>query len=296
MAVISAATWGADRRVAITVDDLPVGQSAPGACEYSKLREFTGRFLRNLAGQRVPVTAFVITDNCAELATEQKRAVLRMWMEAGVELGNHTQTHPDLNRTPIEAYEQNILRADAELRALTRPRYFRSPMLHTGADPATKERLEKFLAGHGYAQGVVTFDNSDWLFAYVYATGTPAQRARAQAEYVPYMESVIEFFEKRSVEVVGREIPQVLLLHANALNAEMMPALLTMMRKRGYSFITLEEALKDPAYKLPDTYAGTNGLSWIHRWAITKGMPEKREPAEPEWLVKAFQAIRSAGR
>lgn len=288
--------FAAERRVAITVDDLPVAQSGAGACEYARLREFTGKFLKNLEGQRAPVTAFVITGNCAELTVEQKRAVLRMWVEAGAELGNHTQTHPDLNRTPIAEYEQNILRADAELRALGKPRHFRSPMLHTGADPATKERLEKFLAGHGYTQGAVTIDNSDWLFANVYAKGRPEQRDRVRAEYVPYMESVIEFFEKRSVEVVGREIPQVLLMHANALNAEMMPALLAMLRKRGYSFITLEEALKDPAYRLPNTYAGTNGMSWIHRWAITKGMPEKWEPGEPEWLLKAFQATRSGGQ
>lgn len=287
---------GAERRVAITIDDLPVAQSGADACEYAKLRDFSLRFLGNIQEPRIPVTAFVITGKCDKLTAQQKQAVLRLWLDAGVELGNHSRSHPDLNTTPIEDYEKNILQADEELKALTKPRYFRSPMLHTGADAATKVRLEQFLTAHGYTQGAVTLDNSDWLFANVYAMGTPARRERVRAEYVPYMESVIAFFEKRSVEVVGREIPQVLLMHANSLNAEMMPALLTMLRKRGYSFITLEEALKDPAYQLPNSYAGTNGMSWIHRWSISKGMPEKWEPAEPKWLLDDYRAIRSAAQ
>src|SRR5205807_318370 len=161
-----------------------------------------------------------------------------------------------------------ILRAEPVIRNANggRPvRYFRSPMLQTGLDLATKKRLESFLAGHEYQQAPVTFDNSDWMFAYVLQNAALA--ARVRKEYVPYMESVISFFEKRSVVVVGREFPQVLLMHANELNAEMMPAPLEMLRQRGYRFVSLEHALKDEAYRLPDEYAGKRGLSWIHRWS-----------------------------
>ena len=61
--------------------------------------------------------------------------------------------------------------------------------------------------------------------------------------------------------------------------------LLAMIRARGYTFVTLEQALKDPAYALPDDYAGPGGFSWIHRWSLTKGMPAKGEPSEPAWLA-----------
>ena len=92
-------------------------------------------------------------------------------------------------------------------------------MLHTGADPATKRRLESFLAGHGYKQSPVTFDNSDWIFANVYAnaidSGDAVLAKRVRDAYVPYMESVVAFFETRSVEVVGREFSQVLSIQAN---------------------------------------------------------------------------------
>jgi hypothetical protein len=93
----------------------------------------------------------------------------------------------------------------------------------------------------------------------------------------------------RSVEVVGREFPQVLLLHASQLNADTMPALLDMMRRRGYRFVSLDEALRDGAYRLPDEYVGRGGFSWIHRWSITRGMAPKGEPNEPEWIAQEYQ-------
>src|SRR5512140_1529638 len=190
----------AERRVAITIDDLPVAQSGRNACEFSRLRDLTRRLLEPFRTGRVPLTGFVVAGNCEALSAEQKRGVLRLWTGAGAELGNHTYSHPGLNTTPIEDYERDILRADTALKQLLetdRIRYFRSPMLHTGADRATKERLERFLAEHGYQQAPVTFDNSDWMFAYVYADA----RGRADAKlagrvrdaYVPYMESIVEF-------------------------------------------------------------------------------------------------------
>lgn len=57
-----------------------------------------------------------------------------------------------------------------------------------------------------------------------------------------------------------------------------------MFRRSGYTFVSLDDALKDPAYRERDDYAGPKDLSWIHRWAIAKLMPLKMEPGEPGWL------------
>ena len=91
------------------------------------------------------------------------------------------------------------------------------------------------------------------------------------------------------MELFGREIPQILLIHANALNAELMPELLAMFRRRGYRFVTLETALADLAYRSADEYAGRNGFSWFHRWSKTKGLAPKGEPDPPDWVMKAFE-------
>ena len=291
--------FGQHRSVAITIDDLPVGQSGKGACQFERLRSMTADLLAPLRKEHVPPTAFVIGGNCPDLTPDQRKEIIGQWLAAGAEIGNHTYSHRSLTTTPIADYEADILRAEPMIKAATggRPlRYFRSPMLHTGTDPATRRRLEKFLAEHGYRQSPVTFDNSDLIFAHVYAnaldSGDAALANGVRESYLPYMESVIEFFEKRSIEIVGREFPQVLLIHANRLNAVAMSGLLAMFRRRGYDFVSLETALRDPAYSLPNEYAGKGGFSWIHRWSQTNGMPNKGEPDEPAWLTREFRSVR----
>ncbi len=70
-----------------------------------------------------------------------------------------------------------------------------------------------------------------------------------------------------------------------------MPQLLAMFRRRGYTFVSLDQALEDQAYRLPDEYAGPGGFSWIHRWSITKGMAPKGEPDPAPWVEQSFAAI-----
>jgi hypothetical protein len=105
------------------------------------------------------------------------------------------------------------------------------------------------------------------------------------------MESVVAAFEAASIALAGREFPQVLLLHANELNADLMPELLAMFRRRGYEFVTLEAALADEVYRLPENYVGPNGFSWIHRWTRTEGLPITPEPDPPAWITEAYSAL-----
>ena len=99
------------------------------------------------------------------------------------------------------------------------------------------------------------------------------------------MDEVTAFFEQRAVETLGREPAQILLIHANRLNADHMPQLLGVYRRRGYKIVSLEEALRDPAYRLPDEFAGEQGISWLHHWSRTKGLPDKWEPDPPKWIL-----------
>ena len=72
---------------------------------------------------------------------------------------------------------------------------------------------------------------------------------------MPYMEGVFAHFERVSREFLGHEVRQILLLHANERNADYLDDLIRMLRGRGYRFISLDTALEDPAYALPDAKA-----------------------------------------
>lgn len=286
---------GEGRQLAITIDDLPRGGDG-GASDLTGLRAMTRDLLRPFREQRIPVIGFVNAGR-SQLDASGLQEVLKLWLDAGAELGNHSYSHPDINSVALDVYTADIVRGEAAIREALAPRgktleFYRHPFLHTGPTPQIKKGLQDFLDGRGYRVAPVTLDNADYAFAAAWLQ--PELRSRVRDAYVPYMESTVEFFERRSVEVFGREIPQILLIHANALNAELMPKLLGMFRRRGYRFITLETALADPAYRSPDDYAGRNGFSWFHRWSKTQGMAPKGEPDPPDWVMQAFEARRAA--
>jgi peptidoglycan/xylan/chitin deacetylase (PgdA/CDA1 family) len=284
---------GEGREVAITIDDLPRGgDGGPG--DLADVRAMTDKLLRPFREQHIPVIGFVNSGR-SQLDAPGMQQILELWLAAGAQLGNHSYSHPDLNSVALEDYCNDIVRGETAIReALARHgqklEFYRHPFLHTGPTPEVKKGLQDFLDRRGYRVAPVTLDNADYMYAVAYLR--PELRARVHDEYVPYMESTVQFFEQRSVAVFGREIPQILLIHASQMNADLMPELLAMFRRRGYSFVTLSTALADPAYRSPDEYVGRNGFSWIHRWSKTKGMAPKGEPDPPQWVEKAFDASR----
>jgi peptidoglycan/xylan/chitin deacetylase (PgdA/CDA1 family) len=280
----------AQRQVAISIDDLPRGGDG-GPRTLEAVRAMTERLLREFRDEKIPVTGFVNEGRQVDFGAEGLREILDLWLEWGADLGNHSRSHLDINDVPLERYTRDILDGEPILRAALANRggalrFYRHPFLHTGPTPEIKRDMQSFLDQHGYRVAPVTLDNADYQYAALYTR--PQYRGRVRQEYVPYMESIVAFFETRAVEVVGREFPQILLLHANELNADVMPELLAMFRRRGYVFVSLEQALADDAYLLPDGYVGRGGFSWIHRWAIGKGMKPRGEPDPPEWVLESW--------
>jgi hypothetical protein len=145
-----------------------------------------------------------------------------------------------------------------------------------------------FLAASGYRVAPVAIDNYDFVFARAYDLAESGQRPRILDTYLRYMTDVTAYYEQQSQVIVGRAIRHTLLLHANALNADAIDRLARMFEQRGYAFISLDQALEDPAYDREDTYVGQAGMTWLHRWAITqrrKGI-FAGEPVVPEWIER----------
>jgi len=289
----------ARREVAVTFDDLP----APYG-ELEDLRRITTRLLESVKRNRVPAVGFVNEGKLYRRGEMDARTeLLRAWLDAGLELGNHTFSHLNLHRAPLEEYKDDVLRGETVTRMLLnerglRLRYFRHPFLFTGTTPEYKRGLSEFLAGRGYTVAPVTVDNGDYIFADAYfkakKRGDAATAKRVADAYVPYLEGVFEHFERLSVETFGREVRQVLLLHANEINADRFDELAAMLLRRGYRFVALEEALKDPAYAEPDALY-KNGISWLHRWRMAKGLPTKWEPEVPKFVDELYKAGRQGG-
>jgi len=288
-----------EREIAVTIDDLPTA-SVLGS-DLGAARRTTTDLLAALTRNHVPAIGFV---NEGKLRSDgridpRRVALLRQWLDARLELGNHTFSHVDFHSTPLAEYERQVLDGEKVTKALLQERrkdirYFRHPFLHTGRSASDRRQFEDFLRRHGYRVAPITFDNYDYVFAAAYDRAAARDDVDAQqkiaGEYVSYMEAIAAFYEQQSVAIVGREVRQTLLIHASALNAATFDRLASMLRARGYRFITLDRALEDPAYQHRDEYYGPAGITWLHRWALTdgkKGAIFAGEPIVPGWIEQA---------
>jgi len=282
-----------DRQVAITIDDLPAGMA--DRLPAADISAMTAKLLGTLRDQKIPVVGFVNEKKLYKPGEVDERIkALQMWLDYGFELGNHTFSHASLNQVGLKAWEDEVIQGESVTRMLLaqrkmKLRYFRHPYLDTGRDLLTRRQAEAFLVDRGYRIAPITLDGWDWMFAGLYEDAKKRNDTALQQqivkEYLAHHDAAIAYAEQLSVKVVGYEPKQILLLHASNLEADHIGDLLDLLRKRGYRFITLEDALSDQAYSLPDTYVGEEGSGWIEHWAITQGKIPQGAPAIPQWVM-----------
>jgi peptidoglycan/xylan/chitin deacetylase (PgdA/CDA1 family) len=293
-AAAAAAQSPARRTVAITIDDMP------GYGGLASMQSIVDRLIRTLKAERAPAIGFVNEGKLFAGGTREVPArtdLLRRWLDAGYDLGNHTYSHVGPGRVTFDVYAQDLIRGETVTRGLLNERgrslkYFRHPELKTGPTVLYKQQLDELLAKRGYTVAPVTVDNNDFIFATAYSKALRARDKKLQARiadaYIEYMEIIFEHFERLSRRFLGREMSQTLLLHASDLNADTFGRLAKMLRGRGYTFVSLDDALADKAYSLPEAQT-ERGLSWLHRWMLARNMPLEMEPLQPSWITSLGQ-------
>ena len=287
------------KQIAVTFDDLPLNTAGVPA---STLQRVNAQILDVLTANHVPVIGFV---NEVKLDGDGGRAAriqaLEMWLDAGAELGNHAFSHPSLHHTPLDEFEDDVLRGAIvtnqllAVRGRARVSYFRHPFLRTGLTLEVKRAFEAFLEEEGYTVAPVTIENWDWMFNAVYVHALD-DRDTVLADgvveaYLQFTGETFDFHERVSREMFDRQIKHVFLVHTNELNARYLSSIIDLIRERDYEFVSLAHALEDEAYALPDDYAGPAGVSWMFRWDFSAGrkVDWRAEPEPPVFIQRAYE-------
>jgi peptidoglycan-N-acetylglucosamine deacetylase len=251
------------QQVAFTFDDLPShGDLPPGKTRL----EIANSFLRTLHDQHMPqVYGFI---NAANLEKEPDNvAVLKAWRDAGNSLGNHAYSHPSLNDLTPEQFEADIAKNEPTLSKLMAGEdwhWFRYPFLWEGDTLERRHDVRTWLQQHDYQIAQVSMDFGDYLWNAPYARCVAKHDDEAiealRASYLATADQSITVFRDLTHTLYSRDISYVLLLHIGAFDAKMLPDLIALFRSRGFTFITLPEAMKDPVYKedpnMPLKYGG----------------------------------------
>ena len=231
--------------IAITIDDLPfVGSSYKNEAAIKRTHDRFMQIMQSLIDNQVPATGFVIG---GAIGTGDW-ALLEAFHQAGFIIGNHTYAHLNLNQTNTERYIEGIERTDQLLTPLlSHPKYFRYPYLAEGRGES-KAQVQHYLAENDYIEAPVTIDSKDYRFNeqlyHIAYHARPQYIPQIKRRYLDYIWHETERAEKRTE---GRPVKQILLLHANLLNSYCLNDILLMYKAHGYRFISLADALANPA-------------------------------------------------
>ncbi len=280
LVIISLFTQAQTKKICMTVDDLPI---VPYGVSSSETQfDILKKLLDTFEKYDVPAIGYV---NEGKLYPDKridsaKYKLLEMWPANGFELGNHTFSHGSYHRLLFEDFTNDILKGEQLTRPLLKKyglelKYFRHPFLHTGNTKASTDSLNQFLIDHNYIVAPVTIDNDDYLFAQAYGRayqkGDSSLMKKIGESYIEHSEEKLKYYEKLTTTLFDRDMSQIMLTHANQLNADYMDKLLEMLKKYGYTFVSQSEALKDDAYNEPITKFSNWGISWLEKWVLSRG-------------------------
>ena len=281
----------AQRFMVVTFDDLPLNTKS--LQDGKQWIEQTKKLLASIKKYNIPAIGFVNEYKLYvnDVLDSARLEALQLWVSDDLELGNHTFSHHDYHNTDEYTFFEDILEGDKITNNMLllknkKLEYFRHPYLHTGTSLEKKKALEDFLKDHEYLIAPVTIDNGEWIYARAYENACNKNDTELMkqigTDYINYMIAKTAYFENQSLKLFGREIMQILLLHSNMLNADYLDEVVEKLLERNYQFISIKEAIKDPAYKSEDTYTGKGGISWLHRWSYTKKVDKSFFAGEPE--------------
>jgi peptidoglycan/xylan/chitin deacetylase (PgdA/CDA1 family) len=270
-------------QVAFTFDDLPAhGPLPPGAVRADIVKQI----LATLKDEHMPpVYGFV---NGFRLTGYPYQAqILRDWLWAGNPLGSHTFSHLSLDVVSADRFNEDIADNESVLQKIDPTghwHWFRYPFLDEGNTQEKRRAVRGYLKEHDYQIAEVTMDFEDYLWNEPYARcmtkHSDADVSYLEKSYINTADEYIDVFRDLSKQLYGRDIPYVLLMHVGAFDARMLPKLIALFRQKGFTFVTLQKAQSDPAYRFdPDIgYAGGGTMEELVAKVKSINYPDNTKP------------------
>jgi peptidoglycan-N-acetylglucosamine deacetylase len=250
-------------RVAITMDDFSLGDAPKLSVE-----ERNRRVLEALARHSDLKAALFVAGRHSD--NEQGKRLLGSWNDRGHTIANHSYSHHYYNskKVSFQMFSEDVLRGEAVIRGFPRFRkLFRFPYLKEGDTAEKRDAMRAFLKKHGYRNGHVTIDASDW---YVDTRLRKRLEKSPDADLSPYRDYYLDhilgravYYDDLSRKVLGRSVKHTLLIHFNLLNALFLDDLLAMFEKRGWELIDSDEAFGDPVFSsAPNILPAGESILW----------------------------------
>jgi len=202
--------------------------------------------------------------------SDKGHALVSAWDTSDHIIANHSYSHLyyHSDSVSIHEYSTDMMRCDSLLHDYKNyTKLFRFPYLKEGDTVEKRDAMRAFLESHGYANGAVTIDASDW---YIDQRLTNRLKTDPDADLTIYREYYLnhiieraEFYDDLAQNILGRSIGHTLLLHHNLLNALFLTDLIDTFRANGWEIIDAVSAYEDMIFEQqPDILPAGESLVW----------------------------------
>lgn len=201
------------KEVCLTFDDGP-----HGAC--------TEQELATLVHEHVPAAFFVVGKRM-----KQHPELIRKLLAAGMEVGNHTETHPRLSAISLNDARRQVTECEEDFEKITgrRMTLFRPPGMREN------DNVLKMVKDLGY-------QTIGWnVGAHDFSVGKndPKVSAQTLAELSHTPEQIAERV------LANLKSGSIILLHDQPDTAEALPTIIAAIKKEGYKFVSVSQAMED---------------------------------------------------
>ena len=261
--------------------------------------------VEKLKAHKVPAIGFVSGNMVADEGGKMfpvRTEIVRTWRDAGFEIGIGGYKHIWFHDTPVDEYIANVEKNEAITKKILAEkniplRYFSYPFLNNGKTAEDKNQFESWLASRGLRSVKYTFDNNEWMYSFAYDMARKDNDINTmkeiRIEYLDYMTKMLEHFEGYSQDMFGRDIAQTLVLTPSRLITDTADEFFGLLAKRGYKFVSMDEAQSDEAYQTEEKIVDSkSGISWFERWQMAKGKKLRDEPRVSALVWKTWQEMK----
>ncbi|MBL7828715.1 MAG: polysaccharide deacetylase family protein [Saprospiraceae bacterium] len=245
------------------------------------------KILDALQQEHIRAVFFVTGSNKMD---KKGRFLLQSWANDGHRIANHSFTHPNFSKDeyPLADFESELLRTDSIISAYpTYLKLFRFPYLKEGKTREKIDGIRQILARHGYRNGHVTIDASDWfvnseLIKCIQKHGKDAPQVEQFKQfYIQHLFERAQYYESLSYELNQRHISHTLLLHHNLAAALFLGDLIQKFKAEAWEVTDADKAFEDEIFQhTPATVPAGESLIWSMAKAAGKYDDQLRYPAE----------------